>query len=41
MPIDEAIDAEARAQAECMTTKDFHRAFEAFSSKRTPVFEGN
>jgi enoyl-CoA hydratase/carnithine racemase len=41
MPIDEAIDAEARAQAECMTTKDFQRAFEAFSAKRTPVFEGN
>ncbi|CUS50965.1 Enoyl-CoA hydratase [hydrothermal vent metagenome] len=41
MPVDAAIDAEARAQAECMTTKDFHRAFEAFSAKRTPVFEGN
>ena len=41
MPIDEAIDAEARAQAGCMTTKDFQRAFEAFSAKRTPVFEGN
>jgi hypothetical protein len=41
MPIDEAIDAEARAQAECMATKDFQRAFEAFAAKRTPVFEGN
>ena len=41
MSVDEAIDSEARAQAECMTTKDFDRAFEAFAAKRTPVFEGN
>jgi enoyl-CoA hydratase/carnithine racemase len=41
MSVDEAIDAEARAQAECMATKDFQRAFEAFAAKRTPVFEGN
>ncbi len=41
MPLDEAIDAEARAQAECMTTRDFVRAYEAFAAKREPVFEGN
>lgn len=41
MPLDAAIDAEARAQAECMTTQDFRRAYEAFAQKRTPVFEGN
>lgn len=41
MPLDEAIDAEAKAQAECMQTRDFARAYEAFSEKRTPVFEGN
>jgi enoyl-CoA hydratase/carnithine racemase len=41
MSVGEAIDAEAVAQALCMTTEDFARAFEAFSNKRTPVFEGN
>ena len=41
MSVDEAIDSEASAQAECMTTKDFNRAFEAFAAKRAPVFEGN
>jgi enoyl-CoA hydratase/carnithine racemase len=41
MGIDDAIEAEARAQAVCMGTKDFHRAFEAFASKREPVFEGD
>jgi len=41
MSIEEAIEAEAVAQALCMTTEDFARAFEAFSNKRTPVFEGN
>ncbi len=41
MPLDDAIDAEARAQAECMQTRDFRRAYEAFISKREPVFEGN
>lgn len=41
MPLDEAIDAEARAQAICMETRDFTRAYEAFAAKRTPVFEGN
>ncbi|MEF2545748.1 enoyl-CoA hydratase family protein [Aurantimonas sp. E1-2-R+4] len=41
MGVDEAIDAEAIAQALCMKTGDFRRAFEAFAEKRQPVFEGN
>jgi enoyl-CoA hydratase/carnithine racemase len=41
MGLDELIEAEAQAQALCMQTKDFRRAFEAFAAKRTPVFEGN
>lgn len=39
--IDEAIEMEAQAQAICMATKDFHRAYEAFAAKKKPVFEGN
>ena len=41
MTIDQALEAEARAQARCMETKDFHRAYEAFANKQRPVFEGN
>jgi enoyl-CoA hydratase/carnithine racemase len=41
MSIDQAIEAEAQAQALCMQTADFQRAFEAFAAKQTPVFEGN
>lgn len=41
MSIDQAIEAEAQAQAICMATQDFERAFEAFANKRRPVFEGN
>ena len=41
MGIDEMIESEAQAQAICMATKDFRRAFEAFAEKRRPVFEGN
>ena len=41
MPLDEAIAAEARAQASCMETGDFRRAYEAFIAKRPPEFEGN
>lgn len=41
MGLDEAIEAEAQAQAICMMTQDFRRAFEAFAAKRKPVFEGN
>ncbi len=39
--VDEAIGMEAQAQAICMQTKDFNRAYEAFAAKKTPVFEGN
>jgi enoyl-CoA hydratase/carnithine racemase len=41
MSLETAIEAEAQAQAICMQTKDFRRAYEAFLSKRKPVFEGN
>ena len=41
MSIEEAIEAEAIAQALCMTTADFARAFEAFANKAKPVFQGN
>jgi enoyl-CoA hydratase/carnithine racemase len=41
MDLDAAIEAEAEAQAICMQTQDFHRAFEAFAAKRKPTFEGN
>jgi enoyl-CoA hydratase/carnithine racemase len=39
--LDVAIEMEAQAQAICMATNDFRRAFEAFAAKRTPEFEGN
>ena len=41
MGVDESIEAEAQAQAICMQTKDYERAYEAFIAKRRPVFEGN
>ena len=41
MGLDELIEAEAQAQAICMATQDFRRAFEAFAAKRKPVFEGD
>ena len=41
MGLDEMIESEAQAQAICMATGDFRRAFEAFAAKRKPVFEGN
>jgi enoyl-CoA hydratase/carnithine racemase len=41
MSVEEAIEAEAVAQALCMTTEDFKRAFEAFAAKSKPVFQGN
>lgn len=41
MGVDEAIEAEAQAQAICMTTQDFHRAYHAFVGKQRPVFEGD
>jgi enoyl-CoA hydratase/carnithine racemase len=36
-----ALEAEAQAQAICMQTNDFRRAYEAFVAKRTPSFEGD
>jgi enoyl-CoA hydratase/carnithine racemase len=41
MGIDEAIEAEAQAQAICMATNDFHRAYHAFVAKQKPAFEGD
>ena len=41
MDIEGAIDAEAQAQAICMATGDFRRAFEAFADKRRPEFRGD
>jgi len=41
MGVDEAIEAEAQAQAICMVTNDFHRAYHAFVAKQTPVFQGD
>jgi enoyl-CoA hydratase/carnithine racemase len=39
--IETALDMEAEAQAECMETHDFRRAFQAFSNKHQPVFRGD
>ena len=39
--LDEAIEMEARAQAHCMQTNDFRRAYEAFTNKQKPIFQGN
>ena len=41
MGVDEAIESEAQAQAICMMTQDFHRAYYAFVAKQRPTFEGN
>lgn len=41
MSVDAAIDAEAEAQAICMQTEDFGRAYRAFAAKQKPQFEGN
>ncbi|MCV6592233.1 MAG: enoyl-CoA hydratase family protein [Silicimonas sp.] len=41
MSIEQAIEAEAQAQAICMQGQDFRRAYEAFAAKRKPVFEGD
>jgi enoyl-CoA hydratase/carnithine racemase len=41
MGVDEAIEAEAQAQAICMATNDFHRAYHAFAAKEKPQFEGD
>jgi enoyl-CoA hydratase/carnithine racemase len=39
--LEQAIEAEAQAQALCMHTEDFRRAYRAFLAKQKPVFEGN
>ena len=41
MTIEQAIEAEAQAQALCMLTEDFKRAYHAFVAKQKPRFEGN
>ncbi|HEV7912433.1 MAG TPA: enoyl-CoA hydratase family protein [Albitalea sp.] len=41
MGVDEAIESEAQAQAICMMTKDFQRAYEAFAAKSSPDFQGD
>jgi enoyl-CoA hydratase/carnithine racemase len=41
MGIEEMIESEAQAQALCMLTQDFKRAFDAFAAKQAPRFEGN
>ncbi|HEY9094528.1 MAG TPA: enoyl-CoA hydratase family protein [Hydrogenophaga sp.] len=41
MTIEQAIESEAQAQALCMLTEDFNRAYEAFVAKQKPVFQGN
>ena len=41
MGIEEMIESEAQAQALCMLTQDFKRAFDAFAAKQQPKFEGN
>ena len=40
MSVPAAIEAEAQAQAICMQTRDFERAYRAFLAKERPVFEG-
>jgi enoyl-CoA hydratase/carnithine racemase len=41
MDLESAIEAEAQAQALCMQTRDFRRAYDAFAAKQKPRFEGN
>jgi enoyl-CoA hydratase/carnithine racemase len=41
VPVEDALEMEARAQARCMQTRDFHRAYEAFAAKRAPEFHGD
>jgi enoyl-CoA hydratase/carnithine racemase len=41
MTIEQALESEAQAQAICMLTEDFRRAYQAFVAKQRPVFEGN
>lgn len=41
VPLEQALEMEAQAQAICMGTQDFRRAYEAFAAKQSPTFEGN
>ena len=41
MSVEQALEAEAQAQAICMQTQDFRRAYEAFAAKKQPIFQGN
>jgi enoyl-CoA hydratase/carnithine racemase len=41
MTVEQAIEAEAQAQAICMQTRDFERAYQAFVAKQRPRFEGD
>lgn len=41
MPLNEAIETEAVAQAVCMTTRDFRRAYDAFVARQKPAFAGD
>jgi enoyl-CoA hydratase/carnithine racemase len=41
MGLEQALESEAQAQAVCMKTEDFRRAYEAFTAKQRPTFEGN
>jgi enoyl-CoA hydratase/carnithine racemase len=41
MGLEQALESEAQAQAVCMKTEDFRRAYDAFSAKQRPVFKGN
>jgi enoyl-CoA hydratase/carnithine racemase len=41
MGLEEIIESEAQAQALCMLTQDFKRAFDAFAAKQKPQFQGN
>ncbi len=41
MSVDDAVDYEARVQAECMRTNDFERAYQAFVKKEKPDFQGD
>ncbi|MDZ7839416.1 MAG: enoyl-CoA hydratase family protein [Gammaproteobacteria bacterium] len=41
MSLEQAIESEAQAQAICMQTRDFERAYQAFAAKQKPVFEGD
>mgnify|MGYP006200391373 FL=1 len=41
MSVDQAIEVEAQAQAICMQTEDFKRAYNAFIEKEQPIFQGD